>query len=98
VYVPEEAKLRLSPVLKDLYGEMKWKTGGGISGATGAIYGIGLEFLSKSDVGNSPVFLTLQRKPFAWKQSLNPSQQVKALATHLQQEDVGADISDRSLS
>ncbi|MBP1739722.1 MAG: polyprenyl p-hydroxybenzoate/phenylacrylic acid decarboxylase [Deltaproteobacteria bacterium] len=69
----------------------------GISGATGAIYGIRLlEFLSKSDVETHLVVSTSAEKTIRMETSWT-LEQVKALATvTYNMEDVGADISSGS--
>jgi 4-hydroxy-3-polyprenylbenzoate decarboxylase len=69
----------------------------GISGATGAIYGIRLlEFLSKSDVETHLVISTSAEKTIRMETSWT-LEQVKALATvTYNMEDVGADISSGS--
>jgi 4-hydroxy-3-polyprenylbenzoate decarboxylase len=69
----------------------------GISGATGAIYGIRLlEFLSKSDVETHLVISTSAEKTIRMETSWT-LEQVKALATvTYDMEDVGADISSGS--
>jgi len=69
----------------------------GISGATGAIYGIRLlEFLSKSDVETHLVISTSAEKTIRMETSWT-LEQVKALATvTYKMEDVGADISSGS--
>ena len=69
----------------------------GISGATGAIYGIRLlEFLSKSDVETHLVVSTSAEKTIRMETSWT-LEQVKALATvTYNKEDVGADISSGS--
>jgi 4-hydroxy-3-polyprenylbenzoate decarboxylase len=69
----------------------------GISGATGAIYGIRLlEFLSKSDVETHLVISTSAEKTIRMETHYT-LEQVKALATvTYNMEDVGADISSGS--
>jgi 4-hydroxy-3-polyprenylbenzoate decarboxylase len=69
----------------------------GITGATGAIYGIRLlEFLSKSDVETHLVVSTSAEKTIRMETSWT-LEQVKALATFTyDMEDVGADISSGS--
>ena len=69
----------------------------GITGATGAIYGIRLlEFLSKSDVETHLVVSTSAEKTIRMETSWSV-EQVKALATvTYNMEDVGADISSGS--
>ena len=69
----------------------------GITGATGAIYGIRLlEFLSKSDVETHLVVSTSAEKTIRMETSWT-LEQVKALATvTYNMEDVGADISSGS--
>jgi 4-hydroxy-3-polyprenylbenzoate decarboxylase len=69
----------------------------GITGATGAIYGIRLlEFLSKSDVETHLVISTSAEKTIRMETSWTV-EQVKALATvTYNMEDVGADISSGS--
>jgi len=69
----------------------------GISGATGAMYGIRLlEFLSKSDVETHLVISTSAEKTIRMETSWT-LEQVKALATvTYKMEDVGADISSGS--